>query len=483
MRRRSDTSFLEWIAIGGVVAAIGLLIIQLVAYSGVRERLPVGMVVAGVPVGGKTAGEAQAELQRIYSAPVELHYRDAAFILDPAQISFRLDTELMLARADTYRTDSNFWGGFWDYLWRQPGKLVEVGLSAEYSETQLREFLEDVARRYDSPPTAGTGDAFTLQFGNGQPGFSLDIPSSMAVVDFALRQPSNRRAALTVLAGSATPPDIGSLNPVIGDYLKFKQFNGIASIVIIDLKTGAETMVNPDVAFTGLSVMKLPILINYFWKIDADPTPEAVEQITQAVRRSSNFHANLLLTELGDGSALRGAQQLTTNLRLLGLQNTFMAKAFDQKDEVPPIQSPANQRTDFNTNPDPHIQSTASDIATLLNMLYQCASTGGGALAVVFPDRITQGECQTIIGYLAQNKTASLIEGGVPEGVSVAHKEGLSDNAYGDAAIVFSPNGDYILVEYIYTPGYLNWDYGSALIADISRAVFNYFNQSSTSGQ
>lgn len=483
MRRRSDTSLLEWIAIGGVVASIGLLIIQLVAYSSVRERMPVGMVVAGVPVSGKTASEAQAELRRIYSAPVELHYRDAVLTLDPAQISFRLDTELMLARADTYRTDSNFWGGFWDYLWRQPGNLVEVNLSAEYSETQLRTFLEDVARRYDSPPTAGTGDAFTLEFGNGQPGFSLDISSSMAVVDFALRQPTNRRVALTVAEGSAARPEIGSLNKVINDYLKFKQFNGVASIVIIDLKTGKETMVNPDVAFTGMSVMKVPILINYFWKIDADPAPDAVENINQAVRRSSNFHANLLLTELGDGSALRGAQQLTNNLRTLGLQNTFMAKAFDQKDEVQPIQSPANQRTDFNTNPDPYIQATASDIATLLDMLYQCASTNGGAFRVAFQDHLTQSECQILIGYLAQNKTASLIEGGVPEGVSVAHKEGLSDNAYGDAAIVFSPEGDYILVEYIWTPDYLNWDFGSTLIADVSRAVYNYFNQAATSGQ
>ena len=483
MRRRSDTSGLEWIAIIGIVISIGLLVAQIVAYSGERERMPAGMIIADVPVGGLTPQEAGAELSRVYTAPVELHYRDAIFALDPAQISFRLDAEVMMARADTYRTESSFWGGFWNYLWRQPGKVVEVNLIAEYSDTQLRDLLIDIAQRYDSPPSAGAADSVTLTFDTGQPGYSLDVDSSMAVVDFALRQPTNRRVALTVAEGPAARPSIESLDQVIAEYLKFKQFNGVASIVVIDLQTGQEMKMNPDVAFTGMSVMKIPIIIQTYWKWDPELPPEVVEQVTQALWNSSNFHANLLLQDLGNNSALRGAGQLTTNLRLLGLQNTFMAKAFDQKDEVPPIQSPANQRTDFNTNPDPYIQTTANDIASLLNMVYQCAGSNGGAFAVVFPGQITQSECQSMLSFMAQNRTDVQIEGGVPEGVRVAHKEGLSDNAYGDAAIVFSPAGDYIIVEYIWTPDYLNWEYGQPLMADISRVVYNYFNQTAATGQ
>jgi beta-lactamase class A len=483
MKRRSNTATLEWIAILGVVASIGLLVFELVAYSNVRERMPAGMILAGVPVGGRTREEAQAELARAYSSRIELHYRDAVFSLDPAQISFRLDTEVMLARADTYRTESSFWGGFWEYLWQQPGKEVEVNLTAEYSEEQLREYLTDVAARYDSPPNPGTGDSVALTFGAGQPGYSLDVDSSVAVIDFALRQPTNRRAALTLIVDTAARPTMTQLEQVIAEYLKNKQFNGAASIVIVDIKTGQELDINPDVAFTGMSIMKIPILLQSYWKWDTDPPQAALDQISEAVLHSSNFHANLLLTDLGEGSALRGAQALTENVRKLGLQNTYMAKAFDQDTPVQPIQTPANQRTDFNTNPDPYIQTTANDIASLLLMIHECASTGGGPLAVVFPGKITQAECQTILSFLAQNQTGVQIDGGVPEGVRVAHKEGLSDNAYGDAAIVFSPAGDYILVEFIWTPDYLNWDYGAPLMADISRTVYNYFNQPLASGQ
>lgn len=480
MRRRSNTAGLEWVAIIGIISSIGLLVFNLVSYSAERERMPSGMVIAGVPVGRFTRDEAQAELARVYSTPVEIHYGDSVFALDPAQISFRLDTEVMLAQADTYRTESSFWTGFWNYLWSQPGKPVEVNLSAEYSQDQLRKFLDDVASRYDSPSTVGQGDSVALTFGNGKPGFSLDVDSSMAVVDFALHQPTNRRVALTIAQDNTARPTITQLKDVINEYLRNKQFNGVASIVVIDTKTGEELDLSGDVAFTGMSVMKVPIVTMTYWKWDTPPPQELLDNISQALLESSNFNADLLLRDIGDGSELNGAKVLTQNMNALGLHNTFMAKAFNQDTPVDPIKTAANQRTDVNTNPDPYIQTTADDIASLLLMLHECASTGGGPLQVVYPGRLTQAECQTILGYMAENQTGVQIDGGVPEGIKVAHKEGLSDNAYGDAAVIFSPATDYILVEYIWTPDYLNWDYGQPIMADISRAVYNYFNEPAT---
>ncbi|MBI5082648.1 MAG: serine hydrolase [Chloroflexi bacterium] len=477
MRRKSNTSFLEWVAIVGIIASIALLVIQLAAYSNVRERLPVGMVIGGVPVGGLTRQEAQSELQRIYSSPIELHYRNAVFNLDPAQISFRMDTEVMLTRADTYRSDSNFWGGFWDYLWRQPGKSVEVTLKAEYSETQLRNYLKDVARRYDVAPTGGVGDPSSLNFTKGQPGVTLEINSSIAVIDFALRQPVNRRAALTIFEGGTARPPITALNQTLNDYLKSKDFKGVASVVVIDLRSGQEIIINPDVAFSGASVMNMPILMQTYMNWGTDIPSEINTRIADAMTHASDEQGNFLLADVGEGNVIRGGDRINTNLRLLGMQNTFIAKGFNQQGSGAFIKTPANKRTDLSTKPDPYIQATANDIASLLTMIYQCASNGGGAFALAFPTQITQAECQAMISVMAQNQTGALIEGGVPDGVRVAHKEGLTDNTYGDAAIVFSPNGDYILVQYIWTPEFLKWEYGSTLMADMSRAVYNYFNQ------
>jgi beta-lactamase class A len=155
-----------------------------------------------------------------------------------------------------------------------------------------------------------------------------------------------------------------------------------------------------------------------------------------------------------------------------------MAGYFDQEGGVPPVvQTTANRRTDVDTDPDAFMQTTPDDMASLLTMLYQCGRDGGGAITVVFVDKITQRECQSIINLLSRNKIATLIEAGVPEGVSVAHKHGFGDgDTIGDAGIVFSPGGDYVVVVYIWQSEYLEWENSAPMVANISRMIFNYFN-------
>jgi uncharacterized membrane protein YecN with MAPEG domain len=50
-RRRSSGTFLTWVSLVFLLAAIVLTVLQLVSYSRVRTRFPIGMTIAGVPVG------------------------------------------------------------------------------------------------------------------------------------------------------------------------------------------------------------------------------------------------------------------------------------------------------------------------------------------------------------------------------------------------------------------------------------------------
>jgi len=123
------------------------------------------------------------------------------------------------------------------------------------------------------------------------------------------------------------------------------------------------------------------------------------------------------------------------------------------------------------------MQTTPEDMASLLTMLYQCSQDGSGGISVVFPDKVTQKECQSIVKLLSRNKIATLIEAGVPEGIAVAHKHGFGvGDTIGDAGIVFSPGGDYVVVIYVWHPEYLEWEYSAPMVANISRMIFNYFN-------
>lgn len=452
---------------------------ELIGYSQVREQLPTGMRMAGVPVGGMTLEEAAARVQEVYSAPVTVYYGDQAIVLNPADISFAVDLQVMTARAETFRAQSNWWAGFWAYLWRQPGQGADVQLAATYSQPQLRAFLEDVAGRYDRPATEATGVTGTLEYVPGQPGFTLDLLSSEAVIDAALQAPTNRRALLTVRNDEAAAPTLETLGQLIQATMDRRAFEGIYSVVVIDLETGEELSINPDVAYAGMSLLKVPLILETYRTLDAEPIPDTAKVIEDTVVLSGNFTANLLLRDvLGDGIDMgSGAEFLTEELWALGLVNTFMAAPYDDPGPYPVIDTPANQRTDLNTNPDPAMQTTAGDMATLFMWLYQCAEDGSGGLTMMYSGELTQGECQAVVDLLKRNDIDVMLEAGVPAEAQIAHKHGFSlADTHGDAGIVYSPGGDYVVVLFLYLPPFLEWEISAPLYQEISAAVYRYFN-------
>ena len=123
---------------------------------------------------------------------------------------------------------------------------------------------------------------------------------------------------------------------------------------------------------------------------------------------------------------------VSEDMQALGLENTFLAGYFAVGSPILKIiKTPGNERSDVSTQPDPYNQTTPSEMGELLSDVYFCARDGGGTLTAVFPEEITQGECQKMLDLLAQDKTGSLIQEGVPDGTRVAHKHGwIQDASY-----------------------------------------------------
>jgi hypothetical protein len=179
----------------------------------------------------------------------------------------------------------------------------------------------------------------------------------------------------------------------------------------------------------------------------------------------------------------KGPILVTEDMQTLGLDNTFLGGYFYAgAPQLEVYTTPANQRTDVSTEPDPYSQTTPSEIGQLLYDIYQCSYLNGGSLIAAFPGEITQTECQSMINYLIQDRIALLIQAGVPDGTNVAHKHGWVTDIYGiihdmsDAAIVFSPGGDYVFTVYMYHPVQIVFDPANELVKDLSRAIYNYYN-------
>jgi hypothetical protein len=491
VRVRSLFSPLRWFSAFFLLAALILVTLQLVSFSRVRANFPPGLNIAGVPVGGLNRQEAAQRLLEAYNLPVEVRYNDAVIHLDPAQVDFQLDLDSMLAAAEQQRTQQLFWRGFWDYLWGRSSSPGEIPLRSTYSEDRLRALLMDeIAERYDSPPVAAMPQIGTVNFQPGKPGTQLDVDGSVLILENALRSLHLRQVVLPIKRSSPARPAFQNLEVLLKQTIDLSEFDGLTGVYLLDLQTaqelhfayrqGENIPVEPDVAFTASSIIKIPIMVSAFRRMGDEPDEEALRLLGEMIIKSGNESADWLMDRVIDSS--RGPLLVTEDMHALGLMDTFLAGYFSVGSPLlKEIQTPANQRTDINTDPDPYSQTTTSDIGMLLEDLYQCTESGGGALSAVFPGEITQVECRQMIDLLASDELGLLIQASVPDGTRVAHKHGWVStfgviNTIGDAGIVYTPGGNYILVISVHHPEQLVWEPASRLIADLGRAVYNYYN-------
>lgn len=428
--------------------------------------------------------------------PVEVLYRDdtnnTAIQFSPSVIGYEMDIEAMLAAADQERTRQSFWRAFWDNLWGATDSPVNIPLRATFSESRLRIYLqEEIAKRYDQPASPAMPAVGTVNFTPGKEGTSLDIEQSIVLIENALYSPTSRSVILPLQRTNPSRPAFQNLETLLRQTIEISGFDGVIGVYMLDLKTGQEidfalnqgeeVEIPPDVTFTASSTIKIPIMISVFRHVGQNPDAETQQNLQRMIAESNNNATDLLMQrELSPG---QGPLLVSDDMQALGLENTFLAGYFTPGAPILKIyKTPANQRVDVNTQPDPYNQTTPAEIGELLSDVYFCARVGGGTLPAVFPDDITQGECQTMLDYLAQDKTGALIQEGVPDGTRVAHKHGwVTDASYvihdmSDAAIVYTPGGDYVLAVYLFHPIQIVFDPSNQLVADISRAVYHFYN-------
>jgi beta-lactamase class A len=480
----------RWIAIFLLVSSLVLFVIQLTRFSRMRAGFSPGTTIAGIAVGGLDQQQAAERITQAYNVPVELVYVDQYMQVKPSQLGFELNITAMIAVADQQRVTLPFWSSFWNYLWNRPLNAIDTPLQASIDENRIRNFLiDEIASRYDQVPASSIPIPGTINFQVGSPGLVLDIEKSMPIVKRALQSATERSASLVIEEVSPPRPSLDNLEVLLKQIIDRSNFDGLTEMFIIDLEKREElnfayergVSYDPGIAFSAASTIKIPIMTSVFRRL-GEPTPQAAADLMkQMVDRSENPPADSLMKIYLDPNI--GPIFITQDMQEIGLQNTFLGGHFYLG--APLLQrysTPANQRLDYTTDPDVYNQTTTSDMGMLLDDIYQCAQTGGGTFTAVFGDDITQSECQLMITYLTQNKIAVLLQAGLPDGTNFGHKHGWTTEADGlihtilDAGIVFSPKGNYIVVIAMYQPTQLIFDVANLLYAQISTAIYNYFN-------
>lgn len=468
----------KWILIALFISGAGFLLVRGVQYRLTRDVFPEGTEIAGIDVSGMDSPEARLRIEEAYSMPVYVYHKSEHVEIDPVDVGFVLEVDAMLTEAQQRIAERNEWLRYAGFVLHRPLEPVTIPLIASNNEEEVAALVQSISELLDEPATPAQVLSEGGGLKEGQGGFVTDVDASVPIVTDALYRQENRVAKLVVLEQEEPEITIDLLAETIES--KLQSFDGIGSVFILDLQTGEEVNINSDMAMSGLSILKIGIFVEAYRAIDDVPNAEEQKLFLDTATRSSNYGANLLLHVVaGVNNTYKGADIFTESMQRLGLENTFMAVPYDAS---PPAYrkttyvTPANSRPDVELELDETMQSTAEEIGTLLAMIYRC-SKGGGALLAVYPDELTPVECQAIIDLMVLNEEGNLIRYGVPEGIPVSHKHGWAQGTHADAGIVYSPGGDFVIVEYLHQAGgWLVAEESFPILREIARAAYNYFN-------
>jgi len=475
-----------------------LIVASFLAFEFARYRTYLGSIRPGITAGGVDLGGVPSDaalrtLEEMVAAPLSkplhLRYEEETIVLIPADISFQVQVERVVEEALWLSHDQEARPGFLEFVVHGPRRLeAEISLQTEFDANALRSFLMGVAERKDQPLREVQPITGTLSFYPGQAEKRLNLDLSIARIEEALLSIDGRGVDLVVEIKEPAKPTLDLLRGVVED--RTQEFDGIVGVYISDPGAQESMEINSEISFSGMSVVKIAIFLEtYLHFAGEEPDLETKEWMDKVVTDpvGSNYWANLLLSLVGEGSATEGARRTTERMRALGLSQTFILQPYKIEGEEPSserarrgLASPSLNllvgKKEQYTNPDPIIQTSPHDMGLLLQMIYQCGY-GGGAILDIFPGTITPQGCQEIQEALAQNPVRSMIGAGIPEGTPLAHKHGFAGDTHADAGIVYSPGGDYVIVQFQYAPTeWLVWDLSQPVFEDVSRATYNFFN-------
>lgn len=251
------------------------------------------------------------------------------------------------------------------------------------------------------------------------------------------------------------------------------------ALFVMDLQSGQALTFGDDFAFSGTSINKIAILATLYQTLSEPPSMDTAVDIANTMICSENAATNRLLSRIG-GDPYTGAEAVTELYQQIGLPRSFLVAPFTTvgTPEPPPrpIVFPQTSADQTRANPDAANQMTVADVGVLLAHVHQCAYHESGALIDLFDGDIQPRECRQMLHVMSSNTVDALLKAGVSADLRVAHKHGWIPDTHGNAALFFTPGGDYVIVMMLFQPTWLNFQQSLPLIAEVSRRVYNHFN-------
>ena len=423
------------------------------------ERAKIG----SVEIGGMSEDEALAALQAAYPNPT-LTLTSPVLLepikLDGQQLGYQLDFAQALRDAR-------------DLAEKQIP--IRLAVNASFDQQLLNQTLGDIEQAIAISPTVGYDravSAFVLT-----PGLTLDRTALVAEITQTLQLSQTDPLLIPTSPVTANlQASTEQLTAALAD--REAEWDGVVGISVYDMETKQWFDYQANTVFSGMSVLKIPILLQSFLSRESF-TKNQYAMIDLMIGDSDNEASNDLLAMIGDGDSLEGAYILDQTLTdILGLEYTTLAAPFESIDYLSNVQGveiPQRGQEGARpyTNADPYVRSSPREMAQVVLAIVEC-SQGQGVLLAIKDSLLSPERCAEMLEILSRNKDTNKIVAGVAEGSFVAHKSGWIDDARADAGYVRDLNGDeYIVAMWIWQDtDYIDTPVSDPLLADLSRIIY-----------
>jgi beta-lactamase class A len=230
---------------------------------------------------------------------------------------------------------------------------------------------------------------------------------------------------------------------------RLQGYTGDWQVYVEDLSTGARLSIGNRVQ-PAASLIKLYIMLAVYQQINdgtLPDTPQIDDLLQQMITVSSNAAANTLIETLGNGNNQAGFDVINRTARGYGFTQTTIADMLSDTGSLDP-----NHKT-----------TSSQDCGMFMAKVYRKQLVSQSA---------SEAMQRLLLGQQRRNK----IPAGLPTGTTVANKTGEVAGVENDAAIVFSPHGDYVLT--VLTKNQIDSSSAQEGIRTLSSLVWSSLNAS-----
>jgi|GEM_PF-1278818 len=298
------------------------------------------------------------------------------------------------------------------------------------------------------------------QFLPGQMGWTLDITAAKQVILNALDSGAQNVSFKTIVDVPPPPLTLADIKPALREVVG--HFDGLSGFYVQDLTTGEEIGYNTMVTTSGMSMLKVAIMVTAYRTVPRPFSADLVDAMTQMIAHSINEKSNYVILQIGGGDFQSGLKRVNETLAALDLRQTYIRQGYRTPEgpfyepidipKRPPVDVPTEEQ--INVWPDTAMQTSLADQAALFAALYHGA-LGQGPLLKAFPN-LTAQDCQAMLDLLKANPTRTLLGAGIPDDVPMAHKNGFGGGSNTDermnVGIIWPPDGRP------YLAGLYQWD-------------------------